>query len=107
MKKIVITTIPTDDRLAKRLYPVDGNALIEVNEPVYYAVNSALANNLETDDDVKVILIGTARENDSVKKNTRLFMEELHYFNKNNAHIREAVITRPFDESKPSISERS
>ena len=59
---------------------VDGNASIQVNEPVYFAVNSALANNLEKDDDVKVILLGTTRENDSVKKNMNLFMEELHHF---------------------------
>lgn len=103
MKKIVIATIPTDDRLVKRLYPVDGNALIQVNEPIYYAVNSALANSLEKDDDVKVILLGTTHENDSVKKNIRLFMEELHYFNKVGANIREAVITRPFDESKTNF----
>ncbi len=103
MKKIVISTIPTDDRLVKRQYPVDGNASIQVNEPVYFAVNSALANNLEKDDDVKVILLGTTRENDSVKKNMNLFMEELHHFNTVGANIREAVITRPFDESKTNF----
>ncbi|UTC64535.1 TM1812 family CRISPR-associated protein [Treponema sp. OMZ 788] len=103
MKKIVISTIPTDDRLVKRLYPVDGNALIQVDEPVYYAVNSALANNLEKDDDVKVILIGTTHDNDCVKKNINIFIEELNYFNKVGANISEAVITRPFDESKTNF----
>lgn len=103
MKKIVIATVPSDDRLAKRIYPVDGNAAIQVQEPIYFAVNSALANNLQKDDDVKVILLGTTRENDFVKKNTTLFMEELAHFNKVGAHIQEATIMRPFDESKTNF----
>ena len=103
MKKIVISTVPSDDRLAKRIYPADGNASIQVQEPIYFAVNSALANNLQKDDDVKVILLGTTRENDFVKKNTTLFMEELTHFNKVGAHIQEAVIMRPFDESKTNF----
>lgn len=103
MKKIVISTLPSDNRLAKRLYPVDGNATIQVDEPVYFAVNSALANNLQKDDDVKVILVGTTRENDFVEENAKKFMEELRHFNKNGAKIRKAVITRPFDESKTNF----
>lgn len=103
MKKIVIATVPSDDRLVKRLYPVDGNASIQVDEPIYFAVNSALANSLQKDDDVKVILLGTTREGDFIKKNTNIFMEELRYFNKTGAHIREAIITRPFNESKTNF----
>ena len=58
MKKIVISTLPSSDRLVKRLYPVDGNTSIQVDVPVYFAVNSALANNLQKDDDVKVVATG-------------------------------------------------
>ena len=105
MKKIVISTLPSDNRLVKRLYPVDGNATIEVKEPVYFAINSALANNLQKDDDVKVILVGTTREDDYVQENAKKFMEELHYFNKVGAKIREAVISRTFDESKTNFHE--
>lgn len=105
MKKIVISTLPSDNRLVKRLYPVDGNATIQVNEPIYFAVNSALANNLQKDDDVKVILIGTTRLDDCVKENAQKFMDELHHFNTVGANIREAVITRPFDESKTNFHE--
>ena len=105
MKKIVISTLPSDNRLVKRLYPVDGNATIEVKEPVYFAVNSAMANNLQKDDDVKVILVGTTRKDDFVKENAKKFMEELNSFNKVGANIHEAVITRPFDESKTNFHE--
>lgn len=105
MKKIVISTLPSDNRLVKRLYPVDGNATIQINEPIYFAVNSALANNLQKDDDVKVILIGTTRLDDCVKENAQKFMEELRHFNTVGANIREAVITRPFDESKTNFHE--
>ena len=31
MKKIIIASLPSDDRLVKRLYPVDGNATIQVD----------------------------------------------------------------------------
>lgn len=103
MKKIVISTLPSDNRLVKRLYPVDGNDTIQVNEPVYFAVNSALANNLQKDDDVKVILVGTTREDDCVQENEKKFMEELRHFNTVGANIREAVVTRPFDESKTNF----
>ena len=105
MKKIVISTLPSDNRLVKRLYPVDGNSLIQVEEPIYFAVNSAMANNLQKDDDVKVILIGTTREDDCVKENAQKFMDELKHFNSAGAKIREAVITRPFDESKTNFHE--
>lgn len=105
MKKIIISTLPSDNRLVKRLYPVDGNATIQVNEPVFFAVNSAMANNLQKDDDVKVILVGTTRKDDCVKENAQKFMEELRHFNTVGANIREAVITRPFDESKTNFHE--
>ena len=105
MKKIVISTLPSDNRLVKRLYPVDGNATIQVEEPIYFAVNSAMANNLQKDDDVKVVLIGTTREDDYVKENAQKFMDELNHFNTVGAKIREAIITRPFDESKTNFHE--
>lgn len=100
MKKIIISTLPSDDRLVKRLYPVDGNATIQIDVPVYFAVNSALANTLARGDDVKVILIGTTREDDFVQENAQKFMTELKELNTVGAHIREAVISRTFDESK-------
>ena len=105
MKKIIIASLPSDDRLVKRLYPVDGNATIQVDVPVYFAVNSAMANNLQKDDDVKVILVGTTRVDDCVQNNAQKFMDELQEFNKVGATIRPAVITRPFDESKTNFHE--
>ena len=77
MKKIVISTLPSDNRSVKRLYPVNGNTSIQVDVPVYFAVNSALANNLEKDDDVKVILLGTTREGDALQANVTKFMDDL------------------------------
>lgn len=100
MKKIVISTLPNSNRLEKRFYPVDGNSTIQVDEPIYFAVNSALANKLQPGDDVKVVLVGTSHETDSVQENAQKFMEELHHFNKVGANIREAIITKPFDETK-------
>ncbi len=105
MKKIIIASLPSDNRLEKRLYPVDGNATIQVDVPVYFAVNSAMANNLQKDDEVKVILVGTTRVDDCVQENAKKFMDELQEFNKVGASIRPAVITRPFDESKTNFHE--
>lgn len=103
MKKIVISTLPSDNRLVKRLYPVNGNTSIQVDVPVYFAVSSALANNLEKDDDVKVILIGTTREGDFIQENVTKFMDELRELNTVGANIREAFISRPFDETKTNF----
>ena len=66
--------------MAKRIYPVDGNASIQVQEPIYFAINSALANNLQKDDDVKVILLGTTRDYDFVNNNITLCMVDLVHF---------------------------
>ena len=59
MKKIIIATLPLKGGMEKRHYPVDGNALIEVEQPIFFAVNPAVAHSLKKEDEVKVILLET------------------------------------------------
>ena len=103
MKKIVFATLPLKNDMKKRTYPVDGNALIEVNEPIYYAVNSALANTMKADDEIKVLLLETKGGENAGKENAKLFEEELNHFNKVGAHITYKTLPSAFDMSKTNF----
>ena len=52
MKKILFVTLPLKGNLKKCVYPVDGNALLEIKEPIQFAATAALANSLKADDEV-------------------------------------------------------
>lgn len=103
MKKIVIATLPLKGKLEKRHYPVDGNALIEVEQSIYYAVNPAVARNLKKEDEVKVILLETKGGENAGSENAKKFINELNDFNKVGASISNALIPNPFDESKTNF----
>lgn len=103
MKKIVIATLTMKDNLEKRLYKVDGNALIEADKPIYTAVNPALAKNLKKEDEVKVILLESKGGEEGGLKHANKFIEELNEFNTVGARIDKAIIPSPFDESKTNF----
>ena len=103
MKKIVFATLPLRGGMEKRRYPVDGNALIEVSEPIYYAVNSALANTMKGDDEIKVFLLETKGGENAGEENAKLFEEELNHFNKAGAKISYETISNAFDPSKTNF----
>lgn len=103
MKKIVFATLPLKGGLEKRTYPVDGNALIACEEPIYYAINPAVAHGLKKDDEVKVILLETKGGENAGAENARLFVEELNAFNTVGATISEGIIPTAFDPSKMSF----
>lgn len=106
MKKIVFATLPLKNDMEKRKYPVDGNALIESKEPIYYAVNPAVASKLTKDDEVRVILLETKGGENAGKENARRFMEELRKFNKEiGAKIEDEIIPNAFDPSKTNFQE--
>lgn len=103
MKKIVIATLPLKKNLEKRHYPVDGNALIEVEQPIYFAVNPAVAHNLKKEDDVKVILLETKGGENAGIENAKKFIDELNDFNEVGASISKALIPNSYDESKTNF----
>ena len=103
MKKIVIATLPLKKNHERRHYPVDGNALIEVEQPIYYAVNPAVAHNLKKEDEVKVILLETKGGENAGTENAKNFIDELNEFNKVGASISKALIPSPYDESKTNF----
>ncbi len=103
MKKIIFATLPLKGGLEKRRYPVDGNALIECEEPIYFAVNSAVASSLKKDDEVKVILLETKGGENAGSENAKIFIDELNSFNKVGAKIIKEIIPNPFDPSKTNF----
>lgn len=103
MKKIVFATLPLRGNLTKCLYPVAGNAMIEIHEPTYFAATSALAGTLKADDEVKVILLETEGGENAGKENAKLFEEELNRFNAAGAKINYEIFTSTFDPSKANL----
>ena len=103
MKKIVFVTLPLKGRLEKRIYPVDGNALIEIKEPICFAATSALASTLKIDDEVKVILLKTEGGENAGDENAELFKEELNHFNTVGAKISYETLANAFDPSKTNF----
>lgn len=108
MKKIVFVSLMMADAMNKRIYPVDGNAFIEYEKDVYYAINGVLAKTLKENDDVKVVLLETKAGDKSGTKNAKLFMEELNLINEENkigANISYEIIPSDFITSKNKYNE--
>ena len=108
MKTIVLVPLKMSDDMKKRHYPVDGNSFIEYENEVYYAINAVLAKTLNSDDDVKIILLETNAGEKAGAKNAKLFIEELNEINKNNginAKIDYEIIPSDFITSKEKSNE--
>lgn len=103
MKKIVFATLPLKGSIEKRKYPVDGNALIESDEPIYFAINPAVANSLQKDDEIKVILLETKGGENAGMENAKIFIDELNSFNKVGAKISKEILPNAFDPSKTNF----
>ena len=103
MKKIVFATLPLRGGMEKRVYPVDGNAIIATEKPIYYAVTPALASRLTADDEVKVILLETKGGENAGAENAKNFIEELNEFNEAGAKILKEIIPSSFDETRTNF----
>lgn len=103
MKKILFVTLPLKKNLKKCVYPVDGNALLEIKEPIQFAATAALANSLKADDEVKVLLLETKGGENAGSDNAKLFEEELDHFNKVGAKITYKILPSAFDMSKTNF----
>jgi len=103
MKKIIFATLPLKGGLEKRHYPVDGNALIESKEPIYFAVNPAVAASLKEDDEIKVILLETKGGENAGMENAKKFIDELNSLNTVGAKISKEILPTAFDPSKTNF----
>ena len=103
MKKIVFATLPLKKDIEKRNYPVEGNALIEIHEPIYFAATSALVGTLKAEDEVKVILLETEGGENAGKEHAKEFEDELNRFNKAGAKISCEIFTSTFNPSKANL----
>lgn len=100
MKKIVFVTLMMADDMHKRHFPVEGNSFIEYPGEVYYAVNAVLAKTMQTDDDVKIILLHTKAGDKAGSKNAELFKSELNELNTVGAKIEYVEIESDYVVSK-------
>lgn len=103
MRRIVIATLPMRGGMEKRVYPVDGNALIESEKPIYFAVNPAATRGLKKGDEVKIVLLQTKGGDNAGEENAKLFSDEFDSFNEAGAKVQAQILSRKFDESKTNF----
>lgn len=105
MKKIVFVSLMMADKMEKRHFPVDGNSFIEYPGKAYYAINAVLANTMQADDEIKVVLIQTKGGDDAGSKNAQIFMDELNEMNTCGASIKYEIIPSNFVETKEKFKD--
>lgn len=88
-------------------YKGSGNAFSQYDKPVVYPINAILAEKLNKDDDVKVVLIQTKGESSFVERNTDIFKTELNEINKSiGANINYKEISSDYKEAKENHEKR-
>lgn len=105
MKKIVFVSLMMADKMEKRHFPVDGNSFIEYTGKAYYAINAVLANTMQADDEIKVVLIQTKGGDDAGSKSAQIFMDELNEMNTCGASIKYEIIPSNFVETKEKFKD--
>lgn len=80
MKKIVVATLSLQ-KLEATHYKPHGNFTPDYPKDVHFAINAFLANNLDDDDEVKLVLIRTGGAANVADENTKLFIDELKEIN--------------------------
>ncbi len=80
MKKIVFCNVPMKAELDVMKYTGTGNVNSKYKKPVIFPINAILAENIQKNDKIKVILLRTHHFGNK-GKNSGLFMEELDAIN--------------------------
>lgn len=107
MKKIVFADIAMKEELKAVCYKGTRNAFCEYEKAVVYPINAILAEKLQKDDEVKVVLIQTKGDEKRVAENTEIFKNELDGINQTiGAKIIYEYVESDFDESKPNHEKR-
>lgn len=78
MKKIVICNIPMREHVAKTIYKSEDKSLPTSEKPYRYPINSFLAQTVEYEDDLKIILLIKNDGNPFYEKNTEDFKQEIY-----------------------------
>lgn len=83
------------------VYAGTGNTNCNYSKPINFAINAVLAENLKSDDNIKVILLRTLDKDGSSVKNSSLFMQELDGINSEiGAKISYETLDLEFKETK-------
>jgi hypothetical protein len=102
--KLVITPILISTTGEPRVYPVEGNKLIEYDKPVSFAVNGILAKTLQKGEQAKVLAVVTRKKDGTEDANLKRFTDELDAINKDiGARIQVESIKIPFEWTSDSF----
>lgn len=104
MKKIFIGST----KLAKGMEEIKYHSAtkkIKETEPFYYGFSTVIANTVEKDDNVKLIILELQRKSGAIKDNTVCYQKDLEKIKSNCAATIEEpkIISLPFNESKSTF----
>ena len=110
MKKIIFVDIPMreihEDR-DKQCYNKRGNTNCAYKEKVFFPINAYLAETMQADDSIKIVLLATISKKSYALKNIEIFKEEVATINaKIGVQLNYEVITTEFIESKQEHEKR-
>lgn len=101
MKKIIFCDIPMKKNMDAMVYAGTGNTNCSYSKPVMFAINAVLAETLQKNDEVRVILLRTLDKAGNSGKNGGLFMQELDSINSEiGAKISYETLDSDFKETK-------
>ena len=103
MKKIVICNVPMGNK-SKLVYPCEDYSIPTSDKSYTYPSLSFLEKTLESDDELKVILLAKKSEYSAWENNVKIFKEEISVANIKNIKVDFAVIDTDFSE-KQSVHE--
>lgn len=101
MKKIIFCDIPMKKNMSAMVYAGTGNTNCTYSKPVMFAINAVLADSLQKNDEVRVVLLRTLDKAGNSGKNSGLFMQELDAINDEiGARITYETLDSEFKETK-------
>ena len=101
MKKIIFCDIPMKKNMSAMVYAGTGNTNCTYSKPVMFAINAVLADSLQKNDEVRVVLLRTLDKAGNSGKNSGLFMQELDAINAEiGAKITYETLDSEFKETK-------
>ena len=107
MKKIIFCDIPMKKFMNAMVYAGTGNANCNYSKPVMFPINAVLAESLNKDDEVRVILLRTLDKAGNCGTNSGLFMQELDGINAAiGAKISYETLDSEFKETKDTHESR-
>lgn len=101
MKKIIICSIPMKEKVDQVVYVSDDKSLPVADKAVRYPINAFLEKTIQSNDELKIVLLVKKDDYGHHDKNTEYFKTELNEANEGiGAKIEYSVIDTEFSETK-------